>query len=390
MFATRWVGRAQEPGMDLRVEAVSPSGEIREVARIGGLWDLGTVIGPGTVSVDGFLPVSYEVGDADGSTHDVLHLFDLHDPVSPHDPGLDPSVPLDRSVSTIDASWSPDGRLATDLLRDAGQGSWEATGVRLLLDPVTATQASVTLPADGQATTFREWLADGSGWMATRHAETRPDVPGVVSALDGTFTTLSPPLPQLFLGGGAEPQSVDGLGLRTSSSSPVGVFDPSDDRHGVWTTPAGQGDFGAGATTWWDRTGSRTRLLRVLWDIDGRGLLLFAERDDSIFLVRAESPGVHKLLARFWPGDLGPLFGARTSLIVDGLIAGPRPDELLVAFHTHGGNGEDGRLTLYSTFDRILGPDGGPGAPSGARDGSGSSFPHPGSLDWPRRHAVLA
>jgi hypothetical protein len=264
----------------------------------------------------------------------------------------------DEYASTYDWSWSPDGRLTMDPDHD-----------RLLIDPLTGVRTRVVLPMD-RAIPVEGWLEDGTGWMAHRRDDSNDGAGegGVVSTVDGSFVALQTPLPQRYLAGGAEPQSVDGLELWTTCSGPAGCLDPADRCQRISTAPAVEGWTGiTAATTWWDRCGRRARVLKVLWDIDGRGLLMFIERDQVVSLVRADAPGENTRLARFWRGDIGPLFGSRrTNVEVDGVMAGPRPGELLIAFHTRG-NLEEGALTLFSTIDKVL-------VPVGAQPGSRATF----------------
>ncbi len=107
MFATTWVRNNITHYEDLRVAAVSPSGEIREVARFDPTVDDHRAQRTGTVSVDGFLPVIFDWSDDQGHEHDVIRLFDLHDPLSPYDPDLDPPVGPDEYAATDDWAWEP-------------------------------------------------------------------------------------------------------------------------------------------------------------------------------------------------------------------------------------------------------------------------------------------
>ncbi|MFN8619432.1 MAG: hypothetical protein U0869_01635 [Chloroflexota bacterium] len=361
MFATREVVVDDPDGEGptrLEVLAASPTGEVRTLATIPDLFaglrgsvDIRDYEGQGPLlGPDGRLAIPYAQDLEDGSDgSEGVRVLDLTVP----DPTAS-AVDVDLGAHAGGTSWTgfaADGTLAVYTPDE----SYRA-GMVMVLPPHSATVGRVGVGAPGMAA----WLADFSGWGAWQGPWT--------TDLAGTVTQPEPPVPLLDLAYGAEQRSIDGLVFQTYDigAGPTrfaagphalamqGMAPYEECIYDFWV--AGERDAHEGRITVWDDC-VLGRLLDIRWDVDGRDLLELYRRGRAVNLVRRDLDGHTAQLARFPVADLEPEPGpvAYLRVYVDALMAGPRPDELLLVMRaTQSGGGDPGHvLTFRSTTDGV-------------------------------------
>jgi hypothetical protein len=233
------------PFFDVRVDAVAPAGGSRTIASFVDVhpagweaaspyYDMRSIVSPG-----GLLPV---VAEQNGGMEEVRTLLlDLR---------LRGGPPVEIAGPLGTTFWGPDGRLAMD----------DGSGLQLI-DPRSGARQAISRPED--VSNSPAWLADGSGWPASRSRE-EESTAGWLS-LEGKFTPGSAG-PIFEVTGLERFRGANGGGLGMASSdgatqSETAITERRSDLPGpcnciVWARNVQPGDDPAFGDAVWDANGT--------------------------------------------------------------------------------------------------------------------------------------